>query len=86
MRVSVRDRNKKHYSISIAMDIGGMTCENCAIRVENALNQLDGIWATVRIDKNQALIRAKTHPDEVTLRRAVQQEGYVILQVRKTNE
>ncbi|MBQ8953570.1 MAG: heavy-metal-associated domain-containing protein, partial [Clostridia bacterium] len=56
----------------------GMTCENCARRVENALNALEGVWATVRIDTHTARVRCKTEPDEAALRGAVTGAGYVV--------
>ncbi|MBQ9251372.1 MAG: heavy-metal-associated domain-containing protein [Clostridia bacterium] len=78
-RVSIQDRNKSHYPFQVTLQIGGMTCENCARRVENALNSLEGIWADVRILNHQATVRAKKKPDETTLRQAVQNAGYVVL-------
>ena len=48
-RIGVTDRNKSHYPYQLEMDIGGMTCENCAVRVENALNGVSGVWASVSI-------------------------------------
>ena len=32
---------------SIELDIGGMTCASCAMRIERKLNRLDGVSATV---------------------------------------
>lgn len=59
--------------------IGGMTCENCARRVENALNSLEGVWADVRISNHQATIHTKKKPDEAALRQTMQNAGYVVL-------
>ena len=77
-RVGVTDRNKAHYPCTVEMQISGMTCENCARRVENALNGQDGIWASVRIDTHKAVVRCKTAPDEAALRDVVRQAGYVV--------
>ncbi len=77
-RVKAADRNKAHYPYEAVMDIGGMTCENCARRVENALNQLDGVWATVSISTHQAKVLLKRAPDEHQLRQAVHEAGYVV--------
>lgn len=74
----VRDRNKAHYPYQVTLQIGGMTCENCARRVENALNRLDGAWATVRIGSHSAVVRLKAPPDEAALRRAVRDAGYTV--------
>ena len=78
-RVTVPDRSKAHYPYEITLSIGGMTCENCARRVENALNSLDGVWATVRIDTHTARVLCKEPPDAASLSQAVRQAGYVVL-------
>ena len=77
-RQGVRDRNPAHYAFEAVLTVGGMTCENCARRVENALNALDGVWATVRIEDHKARLRCKSAPDEAELRRAVREAGYVV--------
>ena len=58
-----------------------MTCENCARRVENALNGLDGVWAKVDIGIHRADVRTKTPPDENALLESVRQAGYVVTQI-----
>ena len=73
------DRNKAHYPWEVTVKIGGMTCDNCAAKVENALNQLDGVWAKVSIDTQTAQIRSKKEPDMKVYAQAVQAAGYVIL-------
>ena len=78
-KTAVKDRNKSHYPYELTLQIGGMTCENCARRVENALNSLDGVWATVRIDSHTAHLRLKSAPDVEQLREAVRQAGYVVM-------
>lgn len=82
-RTGVADRNPAHYPHEAALDIGGMTCDNCARRVENALNGLDGVWATVRIDSRSARVRCKVKPDEAALRSAVRAAGYVVTGYRE---
>ena len=79
-RAAVADRNKHHYPYKVSLQIGGMTCENCARRVGNALNALDGVWARVRVDDATARILCKQPPDEDALRRAVRGAGYVALE------
>ena len=56
--------------------IGGMTCGSCAARIENKLNRLDGVTATVNFATQKARVSV---PDSVThedLVRAVEQAGY----------
>ena len=77
-RVPVGDRNKAHYPYTAELTVEGMTCENCARRVENALNTLDGVWAKVDIGSHRATVRLKGPPEEIELRRAVHDAGYVV--------
>ena len=79
MRVRVADRDKRHYPYQTELVIGNMTCENCAIRVENALNALPGTWAQVSISTHKAIVRTKQEPDVTELRCAVSTAGYVVV-------
>lgn len=78
-RTGVRDRNASHYAHEVRLEIGGMTCDNCARKVENALNALEGTWATVKIADHTARVRTRAQPDEAALRTAVREAGYVVL-------
>ena len=77
-KVTVSDRNKAHYPYAVLLQIGGMTCENCARKVENALNLLDGTWTVVSISGGSAKVLSKTPLDEAALREAVRGAGYVV--------
>ena len=81
-KVTVSDRNKAHYPYAVLLQIGGMTCENCARKVENALNRLDGTWAIVSISGGSAKVLSKTPPDEAAIREAVRGAGYVVTDYR----
>ncbi len=81
-RVKVKDRNVRNYPYTAELKIGGMTCDNCARRVENALNGLEDTWATVWIDSSKAVVRTKNTPDEEQIRETVRQAGYVVTEYR----
>ena len=85
-KTAVKDRNRAHYPHELTLQIGGMTCENCARRVENALNALPGTWASVSMDGRKARIRLKQPADMALLREAVRQAGYVALDPLERNE
>ena len=85
-KTSVKDRSRAHYPYAVQLEIGGMTCENCARRVENALNALPGTWASVSMDGRKARIRLKQPADMALLREAVRQAGYVALDPLERNE
>ena len=84
-KTAVRDRNKAHYPYKAAMEIGGMTCENCARRVENALNSVEGTWASVDISSKTAKVLSKTPIDEGALRSAVRGAGYTVMRTDITS-
>ncbi len=82
-RAPVKDRNRSHYPYKCSLVIGGMTCDNCAARVENALNDLPGTWAKVDISGNRAAVLSKSEPDEQALRCAVTGAGYTVMKIEK---
>ena len=81
-RVSVKDRTRSHYPYTLTLQIGGMTCDNCAARVENALNALPDTWARVDIADQKAVVLMKSEPAEKVLRHAVAAAGYTVTAVR----
>ena len=78
-KIKVKDKNKAHYPYTYTLTVDGMHCSNCARRVENALNALDGVWAKVSLGENTALLRCKASPDETAIRSAVSKAGYVVM-------
>ncbi len=81
--IRVQDRNVSHYPYQLVMKVGGMSCQHCVIRVENALNEMDGIWATVNLSAEQAMVRCKEKPDLDKLRQAVTGSGYSVLSIEQ---
>ena len=75
-RTGPADHKRSLYGFRAEAEITGMTCDNCAARVENALNSLEGIWASVRIDTGKARILSKETVDERKIREAVRGAGY----------
>ena len=58
------------------MLVEGMSCGHCSARVEKALNAIDGVTATVDLDKKTAFIElAKEVPDSA-LKAAVEDAGW----------
>ncbi len=77
--VRVADRNKSHYPFVYTADIGGMTCQNCARHLANALNSADGIWADVSLADKKARIRSKRILSATEVSGAVEGAGYRML-------
>lgn len=72
----VSDRDPSHYPYCAELAIEGMTCQNCVRRVENSLNELDGVWATVDLKSARATVRMKMERSPQELASAVQRAGY----------
>lgn len=70
------DKNPDHYSHHVMLQIEGMTCQNCAKRVENALNAIDGVWAEVDLKQKRAKVRQKEQIPVEKLCAAVEKAGY----------
>ncbi len=78
-KVRVSDRDRRHYPYTVTLRIDGMTCGNCARRVENALNRLEGTWAEADFSAGKAVVCTKQPADTEKLRRAVSDAGYTML-------
>ena len=72
----VADTDESHYPYRYEVGIEGMHCSNCARAVENALHEKDGVWATVELGRNRAIVRAKQEMDEGDFTEALQNTPY----------
>ena len=80
-KVPVQDRDRSHYPYLMCFTVDGMVCGNCASRVENALNSIDGVWAEADVSGKKVTIRMKTQIPAQILRNTVNQiGGYTVLQ------
>jgi len=63
----------------IEIRIGGMSCENCARHVREALTKLEGVQkVSINIEGGQALVEASGALDEAAIREAIEEEGYEV--------
>ena len=60
----------------VELEIGGMTCASCALRIEKKLNKLDGVDATVNYATEKARVAAPAGVDQAELIAAVEAAGY----------
>ena len=58
--------------------IEGMHCQNCEIRVENALNRLDGVLCKVTLKKKTATVSYSREVSEEVLIQTVEKVGYTV--------
>lgn len=61
---------------SIELDISGMTCASCAMRIEKKLNKLDGVSATVNYATEKARVSTPPGFDTAVLIAEVEKTGY----------
>jgi Cu+-exporting ATPase len=72
---SVNDQ-VSHEQHEVQLHITGMTCASCAAHVEKALNQIDGVDASVNYATERATVYSLDELDESQLIQAVIQTGY----------
>ena len=56
--------------------ITGMTCDHCAQSLEQSLNALPGVKASVSYDESMALVKTTDGVSTQALLKAVQDKGY----------
>ena len=77
------DRDISHYPYEYMAVIEGMTCKNCATRVENAFHAEGEFYAKVNLGKKTAAIRAKSDTPEETLKNIILRTGYDVESISK---
>ncbi|MBT2483548.1 MULTISPECIES: cation-translocating P-type ATPase [unclassified Microbacterium] len=60
----------------VELEIGGMTCASCAMRIEKKLNKLEGVVATVNYATEKAKITVPDGYDPAVLITEVEKTGY----------
>ena len=63
------------------MHIEGMACGHCSARVEQALNALDGVSATVNLEAKTAAVTLAHPVDDTVLSKAVTDAGYTVISI-----
>lgn len=63
------------------MKIQGMSCGHCKARVEKALNALDGVNASVNLEKAEAIIVLEKNITDEELSAVVTEAGYTVTSV-----
>ncbi len=63
------------------MLIEGMSCGHCSMRVEKALNALEGVTAKVDISNKMATVNVTSKTNDEQLRKAVEDAGYEVKEI-----
>ena len=72
--IQIRENRKKEEKKMKKVLVEGMMCQHCKAHVEKALNAIDGIQATVDLEKNCAFVEGEA--DEAILKQAIEEAGY----------
>ncbi|WP_350454968.1 heavy-metal-associated domain-containing protein [Slackia heliotrinireducens] len=81
--VTVSDTNVDNYPYVVEVTVGGMSCEHCVRAVENAINSIEGMWATVDLEKRTATVRGKGEIDQDAIDKVIDQAGYYVIRQPK---
>ena len=58
--------------------VEGMSCSHCSGRVEKALNALEGVSASVDLERKTASVTLSAPVDDAVLKKAVEDAGYEV--------
>ncbi|XHM10209.1 heavy metal translocating P-type ATPase [Leifsonia sp. T36S-04] len=61
---------------TLELEVGGMTCASCAMRIEKKLNRLDGVTATVNYATEKARVSIPAGMDVAAVIEEVEKTGY----------
>lgn len=75
------DKDISDYPYQYTIAIEGMTCKNCAARIENRFNQTEGYFAKVNLRKNNALVHTKEEVTDGDLKSIVAKAGYHVTEI-----
>ena len=81
-KVENRRIQKEKNGMERIMSIEGMMCTHCSGRVESVLNALPGVRAKVDLEKKIAAISAGAEVTNDALRKAVEDAGYTVKEIR----
>ena len=85
-KIQPSDKDKSHYPYKYILSVEGMHCSNCTRHVENALNSIDGLWATANLEKKSVTVLSKIELEAADLETEIREAGYTVLAVTKENK
>ena len=80
-KIQPSDKDKSHYPYKYILSVDGMHCSNCTRHVENALNSIDGLWATANLEKKSVTVLSKMELEAEDLESEIRDAGYTVLAV-----
>ncbi len=77
-RVQKHPLQRRYMSRTITLDVGGMTCDGCALNVTKAINSLEQVSRVdVSHDSGKAIVTHNS-PDDENIRLAIKNAGYSV--------
>lgn len=77
-----KNAKQERSNVKMEIQIEGMSCMHCSGRVEKALNAIDGIRATVDLEKKTAFVTNNANVSEDQIRAAVENAGYTVVAIK----
>ncbi len=77
----VKPRKLESVVATRTITIEGMVCDNCATRIQNALNSIDGVSAKVQRSKNRAVVSLDREIDDRLLKQTITDLGYTVKEI-----
>ena len=78
----VKKKRLKNAAYSKILVIEGMSCEHCKTRVEQALNDLEGVFAKVNLKRKEATVKSEVEISDEKLREVIKKAGYEVVNIR----
>ncbi|PKL11953.1 MAG: copper-translocating P-type ATPase, partial [Spirochaetae bacterium HGW-Spirochaetae-8] len=80
---SVKVKSQGVIPMTKTIQIEGMTCSHCSMRVEKALNSIPGVSAKVDLASKKATVAATSAVADAVLTKAVTDAGYDVVAINK---
>ena len=58
-KIKVKDKDKSHYPYKAILTVDGMVCQGCESRIENTLDNLEGVWAKANASTKEVTVLMK---------------------------
>lgn len=82
----VDDTDESHYPFKYFVAVDRMMCSNCAVRVQNTLNNMDGVWARVNLGRHRAEVLAKSEKTVADFAAALSATDYTVTGMEQVHE
>ena len=73
------------YKYKYTVKVGGMSCKNCAAKIENTFSRKDGLYSKADFKNGTAEIYSNADVSEFTIRQTVVGLGYSVEEIEKND-